>query len=316
MSALNQFNYPIYNYAVGWFNRQAPNPLDFIAPALSVDGATGTVKRYPQGYAFRQVDTRRAPYTEAHIVDVLAEDVPYLLEDHSLRIGVDDSEIKPGAGNKKEAADQIALAKTGSLLATWRTSSIAAGLAYFRKQVEAKSGKGAWSGVDADPIKELRELLADYEAANGVLPNRFLFSSAAWNTLCENAAVADLVAYNDAKVLTPALLFKLLHLTGEGQTAPQFLKATVPVGVHRPGAEVPFTGSNALGSDVWVTYVDEGQQIGDMCGMRQLHAGGESPVENVESYYNRDKKTTFYEVGLHRAFAVTAPSCNIRLAIS
>lgn len=313
---LNQFNYPIYNYAVGWFNRQSPNPLDFLAPALAVEGVTGSFKRYPQGYAFRQVDTARAPYEGARIVDVLAEDVPFKLEDHSLRIGVDDSEMRPGAGSKQEAADQLALAKTGSLLATWRTSAIVSGLDYFRKQTAAKSGKGAWSGVDADPIKELRELLAEYEADNGVLPNRFLFSSAAWNTLCENAAVADLVAYNDAKVLTPELLFKLLHLTGEGQEAPQFLKATVPVGVHRPGAGVPFTGSNALGADVWLTYVDSGQQIGDMCGMRQLHAGGESPVESVESYYVRERHTTFYEVGMHRAFAVTAPSCNIRLAIS
>lgn len=314
--SLNQFHYPIYNYAVGWFNRQPKNPLDHIAPALSVDGVTGTFKRYPQGYAFRRVDTQRAPYEAARIVDVLGDDVPFKLEDHSLRIGVDDSELKPGADNKKEAADQIALAKTGSLLATWRTSSIAAGLDYFRKEVAAREGKGAWSGVDADPIKELRELLAEYEATNGVLPNRILVSTAAWNTLCENAAVADLVQYNDAKVLTPELLFKLLHLTGEGQNAPQFLKSTVPVGVHRPGAEVPFTGSNALGSDFWMTYVDEGQQIGDMCGMRQLHAGGESPVEAVESYYVQEKKTTFYEVGLHRAFAVTAPSCNIRLSIS
>lgn len=316
MSALNQFNYPIYNYAVGWFNRQAPNPLDFIAPHLPVEGEAGSINFYPQGYAFRQVDTRRAPYTEARIVDVLAKPIPYLLEDHSLRIGVDDGEIKPGAGSKKEAADQIALSKTGTLLSTWRTSAIAQGLDYFRKNVAAADGKGAWSGVDAEPIEELLDMLEEYEATNGVLPNRFLFSTAAWNTLCKNAAVLDLVAYNNAKTLTPELLFKLLHLTGEGQAAPKFLKATVPVGVHRPGAEVPFQGSNALGSDVWLTYVDEGQQIGDMCGMRQLHAGGESPVEHVESYYERGKKTTFYEVGLHRAYAVTAPSCNIRLSIS
>lgn len=317
MSALNQFCYPIYNYAVGWFKRQTPNPLDFIAPHLPVDGVVGTHKRYPQGYAFRAVDTRRSPYTEAHIVDVLAEDDPHMLEDNSLRIGVDDSEMKPGAGNRQEAADQLALAKTGSLLATWRTSGIVAGLEYFRNHVAAQSGKGAWSGVDSEPIKELRELMAAYEANNGVLPNRFLFSTAAWNTLCDNASVVDLVAYNDAKVLTPELFFKLLHMSSaDDSAAPKLLKATVPVGVHRPGPEVPFSGVNALGNDVWMTFVDDGQLVGDMCGMRQLHAGGESPVENVESYYERAKKTTFYEVSLHRAFAVTAPSCNIRLNIS
>jgi len=316
MAALNQFHYPLYNYAVGWFNRQAPNPLDFIAPALPVDGVTGSYKRYPQGYAYNVADTRRAPYAEAHTVDVLAEDVPYMLEDHSLRIGVDDSEIRPGAGSKQEAADQLALAKTGTLLAMWRTSAICAGLDYFRQHIPAAPDAGAWSDAAADPIAELRRLVSDYRKQNGVAPNRFLFSDDAWDTLCENSAVLDMVAYNDAKTLTPELLFKLLQLGGNGQEAPQFLKATVPVGAARPGAGVAFKGSNALGMDVFVTYADSGQLIGDMCGMRQLHAGGESPVEQVESYYVRERRTTYYEVGMHRAFAVTAPSCNLRITVS
>ena len=316
MAALNQFTYPIYNYAVGWFKRQPVNPLDFIAPTLAVDGVTGTYKRYPQGYAFRAVDTIRAPFGAANTIDVLAEDVPYKLEDHSLRVGVDDSEIKPGAGNKQEAANQLAFAKTGSLLATWRTSAINDGFAHFRSEVAAKDGVGNWSDKDADPITELRELMSEFEVTNGVMPNRFLFSAAAWDTICANPTVLDLVAYNDAKVLTPDLLFKLLRLTDGGQLAPKFLRASVPMATTKPGAGVPFQGTNVLGSEVWLTYVDEGQQIGDMCGMRQLHAGGESPVETVESYYVRERHTTFYEVGLHRSYAVTAPSCNIRLAIS
>lgn len=316
MSAINTFSYPIYNYCVGWFNRQAQSPLDFIAPALAVDGKTGTFKRYPQGYAFRRYDTKRDLYQEARAVDVGVEDVPYLLEEHILRVGVDDSELKPGAGSEQAAADQIALSKTGTLLSNFRTSTICDGFDYFRKAVAAESGVGAWSGADAEPIKELRELVTKFRETNGVTPNRVLFSDAAWDTLCDNAAVLDLVAFNDAKVLTPALLFKLLGFIDGSADVPKFLKSTVPVGLTNPGAGVPFTGANALGKEVWLTYVDDGEALGNMSGLRQLHAGGATPVENVESYHERAKRTTWYEIATHRAFAVTAPSCNIRLTIS
>lgn len=313
MSVSNTFNYPLYHYAVGWFNRQPDNPIDFIAPPLAVDGLVGTYKRYPQGYAFRSVDTLRARHTPAHAIGVEAEDVPYMLEDHSLRIGVDDSDLKPGAGSKAEAAEQLAQSRINSLLATWRTSAIVDGLAAFRKQVEAEQDVGEWSAAAADPVEELRALMQRFRLANGVLPNRILFSHEAWNILGENAAVLDRVAFNDAKVLTPELLFKLLDYAPEEA---RFMRATIPVAQDRPGPGVAFSGTNALGSEVWMTYVDEGEQIGNMTGLRQLHAGGQSPVESVESYYERSLRTTWYEVGLHRAFIVPAPCCNVRLTIS
>lgn len=313
MSVNNTFSYPLYDYAVGWFNRQQESPIDFIAPPLAVEGLVGAYKRYPQGYAFRAVDTRRARHTPAHAIGADAEDAPYMLEDHSLRIGIDDSDLKPGAGSKAEAAEQLAQSRINSLLATWRTSAIVDGLAAFRKQVGELAGKGSWSDAAADPVNELRAVLQQYRVANGVLPNRILFSHEAWDILAENAAVLDRVAFNDAKALTPDLLLKLLDYD---PGAVRIMRSTVPVGQSAPGPGAPFAGRNALGSEVWMTYVDEGEQIGNMTGLRQFHAGGPSPVESVESYYSREEHTTWYEVGLHRAFVVPAPSCNLRLAIS
>lgn len=313
MSVNNTFSYPLYGYAVGWFNRQQESPVDFLAPTLSVEGLVGTYKRYPQGYAFRAVDTLRARHTPAHAVGVDAEDAPYMLEDHSLRIGIDDSELKPGAGSRAEAAEQLAQSRINSLLATWRTSTVVDGLAAFRRQVEAVEGKGAWSEAAADPVEELRALLQGFRVMNGVLPNRILFSHEAWNVLGNNAAVLDRVAFNDAKVLTPELLLKLLDYE---LSEVRLMRSTVPVGLSKPGPGVAFSGANALGCEVWLTFVDEGEQIGNMSGLRQLHAGGATPVESVESYYSREEHTTWYEVGLHRAFVVPAPSCNLRLSIS
>ncbi len=315
--SLNQFSYPLNGFAVSHWKRLPANPLEHIAPTLSTEGALmGTYKRYPQGYAFRALDTKRAPFTEARTIGVDAEDVPFKLEDHSLRVAVDDSELKPGAGSDAAAADQIAQSRISSLLATWRTSSIVDGLTYFRAAVAAESDAGNWSAASADPIEELRELINRFRNQNGVTPNRMLIPYEAWDVLASNAKVMSAIVYNDAQTLTKKLLLKLLGFDEDDMQAPSILRASVPVGAANPGPGVAFNGSNALGMDVWMTYVDEGDLLGNMCGMRTLYAGGDSPVESVESYYERAKRSTFYEVGMHRAFAVTAPSCNVRLTIS
>lgn len=313
--ATNQFQYPVYNYAVGWFNRQPNDIIDHIAPAFAVDGITGSIKRYPQGYAFRSLDTARALYQEASTINLGAEDVPYLLADHSLRIGVDDSELKPGAGSRPEAADQIAQSKMNSLLATWRTSKIKQCLEHFRTGIKKSTG-GNWSSPTSDPIEELTGIIKNYRLTNGVAPNRILLSDAAWDILGANAAVLDRVTYNAAKCLTPELLLQLLGLVGNGMEEVKFMRATVPMGSVQPGPSTSFVGTNALESDMWLSYVDDNESIGNMTGLRMLHMGGETPVETVESYYERSKRTTYYEVGLHRMPFIAAPSCVARYSIT
>lgn len=317
--AKNTFNFPLYNYAVGWFNRVGLSPLEFIAPSLACPAVTGSIKRYPQGYAFRVHDTERPLYEAAKMIAVGAEDVPYLLIDRALRVPIDDSELET-ARLVPGGEDQLVQSRTATLLANWRTSGVKEGFDFFRKEITAKEGVGAWSGAAAEPISELKALIREFQEVNGVKPNRILFSDAAWDVLSENGSVLDLIAYNDAKALDANLLLKLLgfkrNTADATEEMPRIMAATVPVGTVKPGPGVPFHGSNLLGSDVWMTFVDEGNQIGNMCGMRTLHCGGESPVEKVESYYVREKHTTFHEVAMHRNFAVTAPSCNIRLSIS
>lgn len=309
--ARNLFNYPVYNYAVGWFNRRPADVIDLLAPALPVDGITGTIKRYPQGYAFRHVDTSRPLYGEARILDMGAEDIPFLLEDHSLRIGVDDSELAPGAGANQAAKDQVAISKSETLLTAWQTSKVVDALAHFRKAIPATAGVGAWSGVSSDPIAELKTLVQNFREANGLNPNRLVMSDAAWNILGANASVLDRVTFNAAKMLTKDLLLTLLELPQETIVS----SVTVPVGSTAPGYGVDFVGSNAMGSDCWLSYAGNAG-VGDMSGLRMLHQGSESPVENVESYYQRERKTTWYELGMHRAPIVTAPSCVNRITVS
>lgn len=323
MSASSQFNFPVFNYAVGWWRHQPANPLSFIAPVVKVDGQMGTFKRYPQGSVYRAVDTRRARLNPYNSIDLEAEDVPYLLEDHGLRIGVDDSEIKLGAGDKKEATDQIAQSRMGSLLGTWRTSMISAGFDVFRAAVTATtsigsiSNIGQWSGASNEPVKGLRAVVNQFAANNGVYPNRFLFSKGAWDILGTNASILDLIAYNDAKVLTPELLLKLLDLTGDDVNQDiKVMRAIVPVGKSKPGPGVAFDGEDMMGNDVWITYAEDVQSTSDISGLKTLSIGGEDMVESVETYYVQQDHATWYEVAMARQFVVSAPSAVYRLTIS
>lgn len=311
--AITTFNYPLYEYAVGWFKRQAANPVDFIAPTLKVKGMLGTFPRYPQGYAFRSANTNRSLYEPPTTVNIDAEEVPFKLKDKGLRVPVDDTELL-AAGDA--TGDQIAQAKSASMLSIWRTSLIQEALEDFRAGVAAESGKGNWSSSSTDPIAELRELFQAFREANGVAPNRMLFSDNAWSTLAGNAEVMDMVSFNDAKVITPNLLLKLLHFEPGTEGAPQILCSTVPVAAAKPGPGVGFAGTNALGADVWLTYVDEGNQVGDMCGLRQMRQNQDAPIDSVITVRDELAHTTFYEVKGAVYNAVTAPSCVKRLIIS
>lgn len=317
MATSNDFNYPLYNYAVGWFGRRPVNPLTHIAPIVKTDGRIGTYKRYNQGDVFRRVNTARAKYQEANSINISAEDPAYVLRDHSLKIGVDDTELKPGAGSRSEAANQIGQAKMGSLLTTWETSFIADGFEFFRSQVAAEAGKGAWSGAASSPVTELKQLIKDFRTTNGLAPNRILMSYDAWNIMAANAEMLDRVAYNSAKALTVPLLKDILELSGDdmGEDV-SIMRAIVPIGTSQPGPGVPFVGANLLGADVWITYAQEGLAIDDLSGLKTFSDGGDSIVSGVESYYVRANKTTWHEVAMYRDWQVTAPTCVKRLSIS
>ncbi len=323
MSASSQFNFPVFNYAVGWWRHQPVNPLSFISPIVKVDGQMGTYKRYPQGSVFRSVDTRRARLNPYNSIEIEAEDLPFLLEDHGLRIGVDDNDLKLAAGNLKEATDQIAQSRTGSLLGTWRTSMIAQGFEVYRAAIAATTSIGSltnignWSGASNEPAKALKAVIRQFAANNGVYPNRILIPTTAWDILDANASIKDLIAYNDAKVLTPDLLLKILGLQGDdiGQEI-KIMRAIVPVGKSKPGPGVAFDGQDMMGTDVWITYAEEVQSTDDISGLKTLSIGGEDMVESVKSYYVETDHATWYEVAMARQFVVSAPSAVTRLTIS
>lgn len=323
MSASSQFNFQIYNYAVGWWNRQPVNPLTFIAPIVRVPGQMGTFKRYSQGGVFRAVETRRARLTPYNAIDIPAEDVPYLLEDRGLRIGVDDRDVQLGAGDKREAANQIAQSRIGSLLGTYRTSMIASGFEQIRAGVTAttssgdRSTIGSWSGSSADPMADLREMFRAFAVNNGIYPNRILFGRSAWDTMANNSAMLDLVTYNDAKVLTPELLVKLLDITDDvAGNEVQIMRTIIPAAANRPGPGVAFSASDLIGDEVWITYAQDAQDIGDPSGLKTLSMAGEDMVETVKDYYVEQDHATWYEVAMAWQTVVTAPTAVIRVTVS
>lgn len=127
-------------------------------------------------------------------------------------------------------------------------------------------------------------------------------------------AVLDAITYNSAKELTVDLFKQLLGV----HAAPdlQVMVANVPIGKDNAGPNVEFDGVNLLGDDVWLTYAQEGMEVGDFSGLKVLSSGGDAYADNVESYYERGIHTTWHEINMMRTFAVTAPPCVSRLTIS
>ena len=318
MSTNNTYCYSLHQMVVGWFRRRPVNPLSFLAPAVKVDGDTGTYDYFPQGYAFRRVDTSRGRHQSARSLDLICDPRPFALEDHSLRIGIDDRDLHLSKdeldARRSEVAAVKAESRTGTLLTVWETSMIADGFDYFRRQVQARSGVGNWSSSSADPMAEFKKEIGRMETQAGIKPNRILIPSEKWDVLAASPAVLDAITYNSAKELTVDLFKQLLGV----HAAPdlQVMVANVPIGKDNAGPNVEFDGVNLLGDDVWLTYAQEGMEVGDFSGLKVLSSGGDAYADNVERYYERGIHTTWHEINMMRTFAVTAPPCVSRLTIS
>ena len=92
-SATYAVNLPLTNYIVGWYGTQTHDPARFLAPGVKAPGLLTTYKRYLRQDAFATSDTRRPMYDSPRTIDIRGEDVPVMLEEHVLKIGIDDREL-------------------------------------------------------------------------------------------------------------------------------------------------------------------------------------------------------------------------------
>ncbi|OCA02315.1 hypothetical protein [Akkermansia glycaniphila] len=312
MSTTTEFCYPLYDRAVNYFKIPVFNVLEFLAARWAGNiGGMGTYKSWPQGYVWRPVETERGLHEVAKTINTGSVDLPFMLQDHSIRIGVDDKELKRNPG---KTADQIANAKLGTLLGTWRTSQTAQGLQALRDNVPALSGIGNWSNASSKPLTELKDLISDYRNNHGVEPNRIIFSHQAWDILSENPSILPRIQYNSTQTLTPERLYELLGL--DAATGTKIHRVTVPVGTAAPGPNVQTTGANMLGSDVMLTFIDDQSQYDDLCGMAILYGGDSGPVEVPIKYRSDAEHTWWYEIGMSRQFVFPAIGLNNRITVS
>ena len=92
-SATYAVNLPLTNYIIGWYGTQTHDPARFLAPGVKAPGLLTTYKRYLRQDAFAASDTRRPMYDSPRTIDIRGEDVPVMLEEHALKIGIDDREL-------------------------------------------------------------------------------------------------------------------------------------------------------------------------------------------------------------------------------
>lgn len=113
-SATYAVNLPLTNYIIGWYGTQTHDPARFLAPGTQAPGLLTTYKRYLRQDAFAASDTRRPMYDSPRTIDIRGEDVPVMLEEHALKIGIDDRELL-GAVDAEVYRTSLRQAKTRAL---------------------------------------------------------------------------------------------------------------------------------------------------------------------------------------------------------
>lgn len=113
-SATYAVNLPLTNYIVGWYGTQLHDPARFLAPGVKAPGLLTSYKRYLRQDAFAVSDTRRGMYEAPRTIDIQGEDLPVMLEEHTLKIGIDDRELL-GAIDQEVYRNSLRQAKTRGL---------------------------------------------------------------------------------------------------------------------------------------------------------------------------------------------------------
>lgn len=214
MSTNNTYCYSLHQMVVGWFRRRPVNPLSFLAPPSRWMATPGRMTIFPRDMRSGAWTPRADVINPARSLDLICDPRPFALEDHSLRIGIDDRDLHLSKdeldARRSEVAAVKAESRTGTLLTVWETSMIADGFDYFRRQVQARSGVGNWSSSSADPMAEFKKEIGRMETQVGIKPNRILIPSEKWDVLAASPAVLDAITYNSAKELTVDLFKQLL----------------------------------------------------------------------------------------------------------
>ena len=286
-SAPYAVNLPLTNYIVGWYGTQTHDPARFLAPGVKAPGLLTTYKRYLRQDAFATSDTRRPMYDSPRTIDIRGEDVPVMLEEHVLKIGIDDRELL-GAVDEE---------------------------VYRNSLVDGITEANKWSDRSKPVVSILTSLINKFAVNNGVYPNRILTTRDIWADIQANTEVQSMMGEMGRKVLTPETLLELIGLQGDDIPPVKVMRTIAsynPGGVG--GAEVD--NVNVVGNNIYLFYADDNPSLDDISALKTLNLAGDDMYSTVETYRDEDISTEWLRVRGHHKVVFAAPSAMMRMQIA
>ena len=319
-SATYAVNLPLTNYIIGWYGTQTHDPARFLAPGVKAPGLLTTYKRYLRQDAFAASDTRRPMYDSPRTIDIRGEDVPVMLEEHALKIGIDDRELL-GAVDAEVYRTSLRQAKTRALARRMLIShnkevfdyanSVIPGITSVDGITEAHK----WRDRTKPVVSILTSLINKFAVNNGVYPNRILTTRDVWADIQANTEVQTMMGEMGRKVLTPETLLELIGLQGDDIPPVRVMRT---IASYNPGgtggAEVD--NVNIVGSNIYLFYADDNPSLDDISALKTLNLAGDDMYSTVETYRDEDISTEWLRVRGHHKVVFAAPSAMMRMQIA
>ena len=206
-SATYAVNLPLTNYIVGWYGTQLHDPARFLAPGVKAPGLLTSYKRYLRQDAFAVSDTRRGMYEAPRTIDIQGEDLPVMLEEHTLKIGIDDRELL-GAIDQEVYRNSLRQAKTRGLARRMLISHNKEVFDYANSIIPSITKVGdtneanKWTNLDLPLADILKKMAKQFARNNGVYPNRILTTGDIWDLVEANKQIQYKMGEGSPKVLT------------------------------------------------------------------------------------------------------------------
>ena len=219
-SATYAVNLPLTNYIVGWYGTQLHDPARFLAPGVKAPGLLTSYKRYLRQDAFAVSDTRRGMYEAPRTIDIQGEDLPVMLEEHTLKIGIDDRELL-GAIDQEVYRNSLRQAKTRGLARRMLISHNKEVFDYANSIIPSITKVGdtneanKWTNLDLPLADILKKMAKQFARNNGVYPNRILTTGDIWDLVEANKQIQYKMGEGSPKVLTQDKFLDFIGLKGD-----------------------------------------------------------------------------------------------------
>ncbi|WP_300948988.1 hypothetical protein [Paramuribaculum intestinale] len=259
-------------------------------------------------------------YDSPRTIDIRGEDVPVMLEEHALKIGIDDRELL-GAVDAEVYRSSLRQAKTRALARRMLISHNKEVFDYANSvipgitSVDGITEANKWSDRSKPVVSILTSLINKFAVNNGVYPNRILTTRDVWADIQANTEVQTMMGEMGRKVLTPETLLELIGLQGDDIPPVRVMRT---IASYNPGGTegTEVDNVNIVGSNIYLFYADDNPSLDDISALKTLNLAGDDMYSTVETYRDEDISTEWLRVRGHHKVVFAAPSAMMRMQIA